>query len=297
MTTKTFDRAAEDLGNIVALEHVNVQIPDQRLATLFYITGLGLTRDPYLVTGVVNMWVNIGRSQFHLPTGAPQVLRGRVGLVMPDIDALVGRLDRVSEPLAGTQFDFKVPNGRNRRRVDVVSPWGNRLSCHAPEERFGPVALGMPYVSFDVGEGVAEGIARFYREVFRTHAALEEADGRPAARVAVGHRQELVFRETDAPIPDYDGHHVQIYIADFSGPHRRLAERGLVSEESNRHQYRFKDIVDLETGEVLFTVEHEVRSMTHPLYARRLVNRDPSQTNMTFSPGREELPWQLPYGG
>ena len=32
-------------------------------------TGLGLTRDPYLMTSVTNMWVNVGRSQFHLPTG------------------------------------------------------------------------------------------------------------------------------------------------------------------------------------------------------------------------------------
>ena len=77
---KQFNRAAEDLANVVGLEHVNLRAPDQRLATLFYITGLGFTRDPYLVTGVVNMWVNVGRSQFHLPTAKPQVLRGRVGL-------------------------------------------------------------------------------------------------------------------------------------------------------------------------------------------------------------------------
>jgi hypothetical protein len=40
-----FDRAGEDLGNAIHLEHVNVQVPDQRPATLFYVTGLGLTRD------------------------------------------------------------------------------------------------------------------------------------------------------------------------------------------------------------------------------------------------------------
>jgi hypothetical protein len=41
-----YDRSAEDLGNIVALEHVNVTVSDQQLATLFYVTGLGLTCDP-----------------------------------------------------------------------------------------------------------------------------------------------------------------------------------------------------------------------------------------------------------
>ena len=64
-----FDRAAEDLGNSIHLEHVNVQVPDQRLATLFYVTGLGLTRDPYLMVSDTNMWINVGRSQFHLPSG------------------------------------------------------------------------------------------------------------------------------------------------------------------------------------------------------------------------------------
>lgn len=39
-----YDRAAEDLGNIVALEHVNVTVPDQQPATPFYVTGLGLTQ-------------------------------------------------------------------------------------------------------------------------------------------------------------------------------------------------------------------------------------------------------------
>ena len=53
-----FDRAAEDLGNAIHLEHVNVQVPDQRLATLFYIAGIGLTRDPYLMVADSNMWVN-----------------------------------------------------------------------------------------------------------------------------------------------------------------------------------------------------------------------------------------------
>jgi len=37
---ETFDRTAEDLGNSIHLEHVNVRVPDQRLATLFYVAGL-----------------------------------------------------------------------------------------------------------------------------------------------------------------------------------------------------------------------------------------------------------------
>ncbi|MBM3560533.1 MAG: hypothetical protein FJX53_11785, partial [Alphaproteobacteria bacterium] len=91
------------------------------------------------------------------------------------------------------------------------------------------------------------------------------------------------------PPPAYDGHHVQVYVADFSGPHRRLLERGLVSEESDQHQYRFQSIVDPADGRALFEVEHEVRSMRHLLYARPLVNRNPAQSDMAYVQGHDEL--------
>jgi hypothetical protein len=282
-----YDRAAEDLGNVVLLEHVNTRIPDQRLSTLFHVTGLGFTRDPYLMTSTDNMWINIGRNQFHLPTGGPQVLRGRIGLVVPDLNALARRLAKVREPLDGTRFDFREGDGV----IDAVSPWGNRLRCHAPESRFGGVNLGVPYVEFDVPRNSAGGIARFYREILAAPAqALDDNEGK-RARVQIGKDQALLFRETDGAIPPYDGHHIQIYIADFSGPYGRLKQRRLIMEESDRHQYRFKDIVDLDSGEVLFTIEHEVRSMRHPLFNRPLVNRDPAQTNTGYRPGRDAWTW------
>jgi hypothetical protein len=74
-----FDRTAEDLGNSIWLEHTNTTVPDQIPAVLFYLSGMGLTRDPYIMTGLENMWVNIGRSQIHMPAKAAQVLRGHTG--------------------------------------------------------------------------------------------------------------------------------------------------------------------------------------------------------------------------
>lgn len=287
-----YNRTEEDLGNIVALEHINVQIPDQVVSTVFYVTGLGLTRDPYLMTGTDNMWINVGRSQFHLPTGRPQVLRGHVGIVMPDRAALLGRLAKVERHLGGTQFGYRACNDH----VEVMSPWGNRLRCYEPDpSRFGRITLGMPYVEFEVPTGAAEGVVRFYRQALAAPAAVEDDGSGRAAHVAVGIDQEFVFRETEGAPPPYDGHHVQIYIADFSGPHRWLLQRGLVFEESDQHQYRFKDIVDPQDGSVLFTIEHEVRSMRHPLYARPLVNRNPSQTNLNYAPGHDAWIWGMPH--
>jgi hypothetical protein len=286
-----YDRGQEDLGNIIHLEHVNTTIPDQRLSTLFYVTGLGLTRDPYLMTSVDNMWINVGRSQFHLPTNKPQVLRGHTGLVIPDRQFVLQRLAGVRKELDGTRFDFNEQEGY----VEAVSPWGNRIRVYEPDARFGRIRLGMPYVEFDVPTGSADGIARFYREIFRAPAeSTEDAEGR-IARVAVGIKQFLIYRDTDRPLPEYDRHHIQIYIANFSDPHRRLRERELITEESDQYQYRFVDIVDPESGAKLFAIEHEVRSMSHPLYARPLVNRNPYESNLRFAPGYETREWAMPY--
>src|SRR5262245_41919861 len=283
MADDRYDRTTQDVGNIVRLEHVNVKIADQQIGTLFYIVGLGLTRDPYLMTGLENMWVNIGQQQFHLPTGPPQVLRGVVGLVIPDFAELPGRLSMVNGRLGATQFAYSVED----KHVRVVSPWGNVIRCHPPGPEFGDMTLGMPYVEFAVERDTAEGIARFYREAFGAPAIVARNGGGAAARVTVGPHQELVFRETADAIPAYDGHHVQIYITSFSGPHRWLVERGLITEESNWYQYRFEDIIDPDTRRVLFTIEHEVRSLRSPLYGRPLVNRNVAQRQPTYQRGRD----------
>lgn len=258
-----FDRAAEDVGNIVAFGHVNVRVPDQRLAKLFYLVGLGLTRDPHMKLGTDNMWVNVGASQFHLPTGPAQVLRGTVGLVVPGLEALRAQLAAVAPHLAGTHFAWQDSGDA----IDITCPWGNRLRVHAPQPRFGRLTTGMPYVELDAPPGSAEAIARFYRETLCGLTVTgEDASGR-FVRVTAGPSGAIVFRETDRAPPDYDGHHIQITLADFSGPHRRLLARGLVTEESGQHQYRFQNVVDPDSGEVLVTIEHEVRSMRHLLYA------------------------------
>lgn len=281
-----YDRTTEDVGNIIEFGHVNTRVPDQQLATLFYVTGLGLTRDPYLMTGTDNMWINVGTSQFHLPTGPAQVTRGVVGLVLPDLDALRRRVQRVGQKLRGTQFSV----ADRGETVDVTCPWGNRIRCHAPSPAFGPIALGIAYVAFDAPRGAAAGIVRFYREMLGA-AAMVDAEG--CARVGAGPDTVLIYRETDTALPPFDGHHIQISLADFSGPYRRLMARGLVSEESDQHQYRFQALIDPASDEALYDVEHEVRSMRHPLFARMLVNRNPEATNLRYAPGHEAGRWSL----
>jgi hypothetical protein len=275
------DYTEEDVGNIISLEHVNVQIPDQSMATLFYVVGLGFTRDPYLNVGLNNMWANVGEQQFHLPTRSPQVIDGYIGIVIPDLEALTQRLESVAEGLRGTKFSWK----RNGDHLVVTCPWGNRFRCHKSQPAFGDMALGMPYVEFAVPSGIMDGILRFYGSAFSAPVAVESDSTGRLGRVKIGRNQGLLFRETERALASYDGHHIAIYVANFSGPYGYLKNRGLISEEVRNHQFRFKNIVDPEGGHHKFTLEHEVRSLRHPMYHRVFVNRDAAQTQRGYRRG------------
>jgi hypothetical protein len=286
---KQYDRDAQTVGNIVHLEHFNVIQDDQRLATLFYVVGLGGTRDPYLFPGLDNMWVNFGRTQAHLPSRGPkpkpEVLRGTIGLVVPDLEALKTRLQFVAAelkrfaPAAQTKFAWREKDGA----VEATCPWGNRVRCHAPSAELGRIDLGLAYVDFDVPPGSAEGIAHFYGEVMLAPAKTEGS----RAVVGVGRNQRLVFTECPAKVPQYDGHHIQVYIADFGKPYEWLKARGLITMETDANEWRFQWIVDPGDGRKLFQIEHEVRSMKHPLFNRPLVNRNPGVTNVSYAPGQD----------
>lgn len=282
------DYTEEDVGNIVLLEHVNLQHPNQPMAILFYVVGLGLTRDPYISVGLQNMWANIGEQQFHLPTRAAQVIPGHIGLVIPDLESLKSRLKGIEEHLKGSCFSWSA----EADHVAVTCPWGNRFRCYAPG-KFGDMLLGIPYVEFDVRQRAAAGIARFYQQVMRAPAAVGSDNGAQLARVAIGRGQWLCFKETEREIPPYDGHHIAVYIANFSGPYGFLKERNLLMEDVRNHQFRFKEIVDPQSGKKLFEVEHEVRSLRHPMYQRHFVNRNPEQIQRNYKRGRDAL---IPFG-
>lgn len=275
---KSFDRTTEDVGNVLNLEHVNLTVPDQGLAALFYVTGLGFTRDPYIDFGTRNMWINAGEQQLHLPLGTAQVFRGHLAVVVPDLDGLERRLGAIAKPLSGSRFEFE----RGDDHVRVTCPWGNDVRVYGPDH-FPAMTLGLPRLDVQVPMDTAGGIAAFYREVMGCPATV--AHGR--AHVRVGHNQTLTFSESERPLPPYDGHHIAIYVANFSGPHDQLLQRGLITEESDQHQYRFQAIVDPVSNAVLTELEHEVRSMAHPMFHRPLVNRNPGLHFFNYRKGSE----------
>lgn len=290
-------------SNIRLLEHVNLTQPDQRLATLFYVVGLGLTRDPYMMVELDNLWINIGRTQVHLPTRAAQRLAGRIHLVLPDLALVERSLMVVAPRLAGNDFAFS----RRGPVLEVSCPWGNRFVCTEALADQGP-RLGITALEVDVAAGSAAGIARFYAEVLGAPTRLESSsEGSQADAVAVvtvvemggllpvpGRddvviSQQLRFVETTRSLPAHDGHHVQIYLADAAGAYERCQALGLVTRQASPTDWRFVRIVDPADGRVLHELEHEIRDLAHPLFARPLVNRNPAQRLAGYRPGADAL--------
>jgi len=275
----------EDLGNIILLEHINVQVPAQTVASLFYVTGLGLTRDPYLNVGLQNMWVNVGEQQFHLPTRPAQVIDGLIGLVVPEIEKLRERLIALEEPLKDTKFKWTAAEDQ----IEVIGPWGNQFHCHCPGVPFGDMQLGIAYVEFHVPAGVAAPIARFYERVFETPATIGSEFAGLLAVVKVGRNQWLRFREVNRPVASYDGHHIAIYVTKFAAAFNFLRDHNLILGDIDNHQFRFKQIINPDSGAGVFCLEHEVRSLYHPMFGRPFINRDPRQSQRNYRRNRDKL--------
>ena len=210
-------------------------------------------------------------------------------LVIAGREALLARLAAVAKKLEGTKFAFSEHNDY----VEATCPWGNKVRVYEPDAaRFGRISLGIPYVEFDVPVGSAKAIAAFYPAVFGTPASVQNGDGTRRAHADGQEPVSAIPRDRRAAArvrrpSRADVHH------GFLRAVRRLKERNLISLEDNQYQYRFQDIVDLDSGKPLFTVEHEVRSFTHPMCLRPLVNRNPATNNRNYANGYDSSLWAM----
>lgn len=256
-----------ELGSLVSLDHVNLRVPDQRLATLFFIEGLGFTRDPYRMTGTYNMWINLGQQQFHLPTTEPTPFPGVIGLVVPDLARIRERLERVAPMLAGTEFAWR----ESRGTLLVHDPWGRQLRLHAAGSLPALMPLALAYVELWVPPRSVGAIGAFYQQMLNA----PQAGGSPAkARwVAVGPHQTLRFVERAGFKPYSHNNHIALYLTGYRAVYANLRKRRALMEKDRYEQFRFNRILNLKTGKEIISLEHEMRSLYHGDYTRALVNR------------------------
>lgn len=259
-----------ELGTFAHFEHVNFRVPDHYLATIFFMEGLGFTRDPTRMVGVRNMWVNAGQQQFHCPIGEAAPFAGEVGVTVPSLSGTRKDLKAIGPKLRGTEFGVDNDGGALR----VTSPWGHVLRVHEAGELSGRFLQAIPYVKFFVPGGAAQGIARFYNEL-GVPAAVKGRGRRREATVTVGVNQAFHFIDTPGvELPDHPNH-VAVYVTRYRSMYDMIRKNKLVMAPDRAEQFRFAKIADPDSGEIVFEFEHEVRSMHHPDFLKPLVNRVP----------------------
>lgn len=176
-------------------------------------------------------------------------------------------------------------------RPDETEEWGEIATKYGRVETD---CQGIDYVEFHCPKGTASKIALFYESVLdATTTVVDTGSGSSIAIVAVGNvdqqgraDQSILFREItneEESIPEYDGHHVALYVGesaeDFEQAFKNAQVANIVwcnprfqdqvdslEEARKEKQFRFKDIVDMETGELIMELEHELRSIQHPAW-------------------------------
>jgi hypothetical protein len=136
-----------------------------------------------------------------------------------------------------------------------------------------PQAIG--YVELWVAPGTAKGIAAFYQDVIGCPSELLPVEGAPTAQVQMG--PDTSFRFVERPDGGVVPHvnHVAVYLTRYHATYAELTQRGCIMEADMNEQFRFHHIKDPQTGELLFSFEHEMRSVHHPDFGKPLVNRVP----------------------
>jgi len=88
------------------------------------------------------------------------------------------------------------------------------------------------------------------------------------------------------PLLQAGHHHLALYVGesdgDFDQAYKNAEQAGVIwinprfedkvdtlAEAQKEKQFRFKNIVDLETGEPMLELEHEIRSINHPSWPGR----------------------------
>jgi len=148
------------------------------------------------------------------------------------------------------------------------------------------IGLGMRCVEYWVKEARAlPCIGKQYREIIGAEVALG-TNGDVRVMIGVPGNQQFLLFTHKPEVGQYEGDHLAVYVNNFLAMFRRARAVPVAGKEVNivwgnpcfrdcydteemaleQNQFRFKDFIDQETGEVVYQLEHEVRSLLHPAF-------------------------------
>ena len=268
-----------EVGRILHMEHFNHQVADQETATIFFMNGLGFTRDPYQRTDETNIGVNIGFQQLHLPLRGPtHHFDGVIGLVVPDLLIIKARLKRLekAKKFKGTPYRYKT---LDNKPAYLTSPYGTDFRLHQMGSIPFGKPIGIPYVEFMIPPGMAQGIVNFYQKIMDTPARVRRAKGQTIAEVVMGPYQHIRFIEKEIASYELFSFHIAIFVSHYDTIKQSLIDLGVEVYNDRTHICFWNPIVDPNTGDHLLNLEHEMRSVQHPDFMRPYTNRWPIDHN------------------
>lgn len=297
-----------DLRGITWLEHVNLVVGSKPLAERFYFDFLGMTRDlggsfhanlgqqqfhlaengdpAQRVTGSIGLVVpSLDTLRLRTAAAISDLSATQFSIVDDDKEAGCmtitcpwgNRLHLYDGHVDGQQR----PTSDSSQKMVKLHAEGGAYAASRMAVRGKP---GIRYVEVTCRAGTAPAIARFYEEMLRCTVSMPMAN---KAIVCAGPGVHLAYIEdealSDTDLKDMEGVHICVYADDFEGLYQRLSDRKLIwtnprfthldscdtwDEAVASRTLRFKDIIDLSTGEKILELEHETRPLSHGQYLK-----------------------------
>jgi hypothetical protein len=265
-----------EIGGIVHLEHFNFEMLEHEWATLFFMNGLGLTRDPYKRTDETNMGVNIGLQQLHLPRRgrATPPFIGEIGLMVPGVRVVEARLERLANLGKFEGSVYEILESAEEELL-VRSPWGVVIRLLEAGSVPFSKPLGLVYVDIPVRPGLAKPLTDFYKKVMAAPVQVQKIDGETTAVVNMGPYQFVRYRERK--LKDYNLHdfHIAYYVTHYNTIREKAIKAEALMGDGVGQLFFCRGPFDPKTGEPILDFVQEVRSIYHPDFMRPLVNRWP----------------------
>ena len=275
-TLKDRRECLPEVGGILHLEHFNFEVLDHDMATIFFINGLGLTRDPYRRTDETNMGVNIGMQQFHLPRRGKVTppFYGEIGLMLPDIKIVLARLNRIESDgkFEGTAYEILLVE---KDFFYLKSPWGVPMRLWESGVQPFFVPMGLIYVDIRVQPGIAKKLTKFYQGLLRAPVLLDKIRGENAVIFTMGPYQYLRFIEREIENYNLYDFHIAYYITNYNEAREIAASHGKLKGEGAGQVCFIDGPFDKKNGKTLLEFQQEWRSVYHSDFMRPLVNRWP----------------------
>ena len=296
-----------DVTGILWLEHINLVVGSRPLAERFYFDLLGFSKDksPSFHCNLGQQQFHLAESgdpaqkvtgSIGLIVPSLETLRKRVDLVKEDLKGT--QFEIVQD--AGDTMTIICPWGNRLHLYDAeqesqsLKPTSDSpqkmVKLHADGGAYAANRMavrgqpGIRYIEITCRPGSTAAICDFYREMIGCSVSKPQ-NGQ--AVVCVGPGVHLAYVE-DESLQESDskameGVHICVYAQGFKGLYDRLKSKNLIwtnprfthldscdtwEEALASRTLRFKDILDLSTGEKVMELEHETRPLRHGQYLK-----------------------------